>query len=160
MMLEDAREAIGAAVARIPSGCSILTVEHRGQSTGMLVSWVQQASLEPICLTVCIKQGRPAGRLVSAAERFVLNIVGDDPTAMFKHFGKGFALEEDAFSGVSMEPTDFGPALTDCIAHLGCVIRETVTAGDHDIHVVEVAAARADDGRKPYVHIRKSGLSY
>ncbi len=126
----------------------------------MLVSWVQQASLEPICLTVCIKQGRPAGRLVSAAGRFVLNVVGDDPTAMFKHFGKGFALEEDAFAGVDAQPTDFGPALTDCIAHLGCEVRETVTAGDHDVYVVEVSSAHAVADQKPYVHIRKSGLSY
>lgn len=159
-LMDNTPESIGAAIARIPSGCSILTVEHAGRSTGMLVSWVQQAAFAPPSITVAVKQGRPANLLIDAAQRFVLNVVGEDPKLMFKHFGKGFSLEEDAFFGRSVERHDFGPLLTECIAQLGCRCIQRIPAGDHDLLLAEVVWARASEGSKPYVHLRKSGLSY
>ena len=159
-MLDQTRDTIGAAIGRIPSGCAILSVEHEGRSTGLLVSWVQQAAFEPPSLTVCIKQGRPAASLVDAAKRFLLNVIGENATPMFKHFARGFALHEDAFAGLKTLPTQFGPLLTDCIAHLACRVQTKVTAGDHDVYIVEVVAAEVIEGKKPYTHIRKSGLTY
>lgn len=155
----DAAE-IAAAIARIPSGCSILTVAHDGVRTGVLVSWVQQAAFEPLCITVCLKRGRPAGPLIDGAGRFLLNVVGEDPTALFKHFGKGFTLQEDAFAGLALELTDFGPLLTDCHAQLGCRVLQKVPVGDHDLYVAEVTAARLAQPFKPYVHLRKTAAYY
>lgn len=154
------RATIGTAIGRIPSGCSILTVEHAGRATGVLVSWVQQASFDPPCLTVCLKHGRPAGALVDQSRRFVLSLVGEDPTAIFKHFAKGFSLEEDAFAGLAVTAGEFGPMIDDCIAHIGCEVREKVEAGDHDVYIAEVKAAAAQPGAAPYVHLRKSGFNY
>jgi len=154
------RDNIGAAIGRIPSGCSILTVEHEGRSTGVLVSWVQQAAFEPPSVTVCLKQGRSAGELVDRSKRFLLNVIGHDPNAMFKHFGKGFSLDEDAFAGLAVRRTDFGPLLESCIAHLGCEVRDTVAVGDHHLYVAEVRAANVTAGATPYTHLRKSGLTY
>ena len=153
-------EQIGLALGRIPSGCSILTVDHQGRTSGMLASWVQQASFDPPMVTVCVKRGRPIQELINGARRFVLNVVGDEPTAMFKHFGKGFALDEDAFAGIETRSTDFGPKITTCIAHLGCRVRERIETGDHDIYSAEIQSADAVPGAKPYVHIRKNGLGY
>lgn len=153
-------EHIGAALGRIPSGCCILTARHGERTTGMLASWVQQASFEPPMVTVCVKRGRPIQQLVDGSKRFVLNVIADDPTAMFKHFGKGFALEDNAFDGLATTATEHGPALNACIAHLACEVRERVAAGDHDVYIAEVVSADAPAGAKPYVHLRKSGLSY
>ncbi len=158
--MNENTEMVGAAVGLIPSGCSILTVEHDGRSTGLLVSWVQQASFEPLSLSVCVKRGRPAQELIDAAGRFVLNVLSDDPSAMFKHFGKGFSLDEEAFDGVATEPSEYGPMLTDCVAQLGCRVTQRIAVGDHDLYVVAVAVGRSTDGATPYVHLRKSGLSY
>lgn len=153
-------DSIGVALARIPSGCSILTAQHGERASGMLVSWVQQASFEPPCISVCLKRGRPIQTLVDEADCFVLNVIGDDPTRLFKHFGKGFALDQDAFAGVETTPSEFGPVIKECIAHLGCRVTQRVAAGDHDLYIAEVAAATAKPGAQPYVHIRKNGLSY
>ncbi len=158
--MNENMETIGEAVGMIPSGCSILTVEHAGRSTGLLVSWVQQASFEPLSLSVCVKRGRPAQELIDAAGRFVLNVLSDDPSAMFKHFGKGFSLDEEAFDGLATEPWEYGPMLTDCVAHLGCTVTQKIAVGDHDLYVVAVAAGKSTGEATPYVHLRKSGLSY
>jgi len=158
--VDTTKDIIGTALGRIPSGCAILTVAHREQRTGMLVSWVQQAAFEPPCVTVCVRDGRPALRLIEGAGQFLLNVMGEDPTALFKHFGKGFSLEEDAFAGLTTEDTEFGPKLLGCIAHLACKTRDAVQAGDHRVYVAEVVAAEADASTKPYVHTRKSGMNY
>lgn len=161
-MYELSRElpAIGGAIGRIPSGCSILTVAYAHKSTGVLVSWVQQAAFEPPSLSVCVKRGRPAAELIDHAARFVLNIIGDDPAAMFKHFGRGFGPDEEAFTGVATAASDYGPVLTDCIAHLACEVTGKIAVGDHDLYVVHVVAGRHRAEARPYVHLRKNGLSY
>lgn len=151
---------IGAALGRIPSGCSILTVRSADRTTGMLASWVQQASFEPPAITVCVKRGRPIAELLSESGKFVLNLLGDDPSAMFKHFGKGFSPDEDAFVGLNVEASEFGPVITACIAHLGCTVLDRIAVGDHDVYAAQIIAASAADGAKPYVHLRKNGLSY
>jgi flavin reductase (DIM6/NTAB) family NADH-FMN oxidoreductase RutF len=151
---------IAAAIGRLPSGCSILTVAHGDRRTGILLSWIQQAAFEPPLITVCIKNGRCALELIESAGRFLLNVVGDEPAAMFKHFGRGFGPEDDAFHGLVVEPTEFGPSIAECIAHLGCRVVNRVACGDHTLFVAEVVKAAAQDGRKPYVHLRKNGLSY
>ena len=159
-VMKTDRNSLGAAVGRIPSGCSILTARDGARRSGMLASWVQQASFEPLAVSVCIKKGRPIAELVHATNCFLLNVVGEDPTLMFKHFGKGFSLEQDAFQGIETEATEFGPAIKRCIAFLGCAVLDRVSAGDHDLFIAEVQAAEVRDRARPYVHVRNSGLSY
>jgi len=151
---------IGAALGRIPSGCSILTATHGGVSSGMLASWIQQCSFEPPMVTVCIKRNRPIQELVDGSQRFLLNLIGEDATPMFKHFGKGFTLEHNAFDGVTTKATEYGPAITACVAHLGCAVLQSIQVGDHDLYVAEVRVAEVKEGVKPYVHTRKSGMTY
>ncbi len=158
--LDTDRDRIGAAVGRIPSGCSILTAEHGGRSSGVLVSWVQQAAFEPPSISVCVKRGRPIVELLEASKRFMLNMIGEDPTAMFRHFGRGFTLREDAFKGLLTTPTEFGPMINGCIAHLGCRMMQRIAVGDHDLFAAQVVASVVVNGAKPYTHLRTTGLSY
>ena len=157
---EEEHNSIAAAIARIPSGCSILTAGNESRATGTLVSWVQQASFEPPSITVGLKRGRPIVELVDAAGCFLLNVIGDDPSTMFKHFGKGFSLDEEAFDGLTVRCTEFGPAIESCVAHLGCRVTAKVPIGDHDLYAAEVAAAGVVEGARPYTHLRRSGKTY
>lgn len=153
-------EEIGAALGRITSGCFILTTSHADRATGVLVSWVQQASFDPPIVTVCLKHGRPVVDVVEASERFLINVLAEDASALFGHFGKGFGPQEDAFAGLTTEPTEFGPLLNSCIAHLGCRVIGKTEAGDHILYLGEVLSASGDDQAKPYIHTRRSGLGY
>ena len=126
----------------------------------MLVSWVQQAAFEPPSISVCVKRGRPIVQLMEASKRFMLNVIGEDPTAMFRHFGRGFTLDEDAFAGLPTTPTEYGPMIEGCIAHLGCRIIRKIAVGDHDLYAAEVEASVVVNGAKPYAHLRTTGLSY
>ncbi len=158
--LKEGRPEVGAAIGRIASGCFVLTAQDGPRSTGVLVSWVQQASFEPPSVTVCLRRGRPVDSLIDASGRFLLNVIGDDHVPMFKHFGKGFSLDQDAFAGLTIEPTEYGPMISSCVAHLACHVSQKLPVGDHDLYVAEVAAGHVSEGARPYTHLRSSGFSY
>lgn len=157
---ERDRESIGQALAMVPSGCSIITCAVEGQRTGMLASWVQQAGFEPPAITVAVKKGRYIESLLEEAGQFSLNLLGEEPFALFKHFGAGFGPEDDAFDGLKVSSTDYGVELEDAAAVLSCRTLSRADAGDHHVYVGEVVAGRKLTDGKPYVHLRKNGFSY
>jgi len=159
-MDETTRDQIAKALGRIPSGCCILTARGGGRRTGMLASWLQQAAFDPPMVSVAVNKGRPIVKLIEESGGFVANLLGENPGPMFRHFGRGFTLEEDAFAGLSVEEVPGGVAIPDRIAWLSAMIRHRCDAGDHWLLVAEVIAAEAGDGPSPYVHIRRNGLSY
>jgi len=151
---------IGKALGMIPSGCGILTVTDGDFRTGMLTSWIQQAGFDPPAVSIAVKKGRPIEPLIDRTGRFVLNLIGEDPRAMFRHFGRGFEPDEDAFAGLKISTQDGGVALEDAIAILSCRVAGKFDAGDHWLYVGRVENATTRDGARSYVHLRKSGLTY
>ncbi len=154
------QQQVAAAVGRIPSGVAVLTARHGGRATGMLASWFQQASREPLMITVCVKQGRPIEALIDDSGKFVLNILGEDPKEVFKHFGRGFAPEEDAFVGLAVGDVAGGVTLAAAVARIECSVVARMPAGDHLLYLGEATAGDADLSFRPHVHVRKSGLGY
>jgi len=149
-----------AALGRLPSGLFIVTVRNGEAETGMLASWVQQCSFEPPQITMALKQGRPIDEWLTIGSSFVVNIIGEGQTQFTRHFGKGFAPDEPAFEGLSVDRSASAPVLTDSLAFLDCQIVERVSAGDHDLIVAKVVGGRMLTEGKPIVHIRKSGAHY
>lgn len=159
--MTDTNNDIARAIGRIPSGCSILTVRTDDDRTGMLASWVQQAAFSPPIVSVAVHEDRPVRGLIDQARGFVLNLLGETPGPMFKHFGKGFAPGDEAFEGLATSDVEFGVAIPDRIACLSCKLVATQKVGDHFVYFGEVISASADESLpSPYVHIRKSGASY
>lgn len=156
----ETKESLGLALGRIPSGVSIATATHQGQSAGMMASWIQQAAFEPPMVSVAIKQGRAIESLIDGSGRFVLNLVGQEAGSLFKTFSKGVAPGENAFEGTPHTLCESGPVLAEAIGHLECKVAAKHQAGDHFIYLAEVIAGRADADAQPFVHIRKSGYSY
>jgi len=160
MANDSAQSDVAAALARIPSGCSILTVDGPAGRTGMLVSWVQQAGFDPPAISVAVRKNRPVEGLIDAAGAFAVNLLGENPSSMFRHFGKGFGAGEDAFAGLTTRTVPGGVLLDDAIATLQCRVAGKHDAGDHWIYFGHVRAAAADSDARPYVHLRKNGLGY
>lgn len=158
--MPDAHDAIFQAIARIPSGCAILTAATPTARTGMLASWVQQAGFDPPSVSVALRKGRPIESLIESARRFALNLIGENPGPMFRHFGRGFSLEQDAFAGLEYKDTPGGVALADSIAVLDCEVSGRLDAGDHWLYVGRVTAAEIRGTGGPYVHLRKSAANY
>ena len=150
-----------AVLGRVASGLFILTIRHQQHETGMLASWVMQAGFEPPMISVAVRQGRPVCKWLDAGEAFVLNMLGEDQKKMLSHFGRGFAPDEPAFTGIELRRTADGlPVLADALGHLECRPKKHVDSGDHRIFLAEVTAGTIAAEGQPYVHIRKSGARY
>jgi flavin reductase (DIM6/NTAB) family NADH-FMN oxidoreductase RutF len=160
-MNDDQRQQMFAALGRIPSGLFVLTVRHGEQETGVLTSWVQQCSFEPPQLSVALKQGREIGAWLTDGATFVLNVLDDSQTDMVGHFGRGFALTEPAFDGLSLVRSPAGhPVLEEAHAFLECQVVSRCPTGDHDLLIARVIAGKRLGEGEPMVHIRKRGSHY
>ena len=155
------RNALGEALGLIVSGAFVVTARYDEQSTGFLASWVQQAAFEPPLISLAVKVGRPIQDLLNAGAPFVVNILAKGQDALFKHFARGFSLDEPAFEGVR---TIYGitgsPILADALAYLECRPHSRLPAGDHVLYIGEVVAGEVAGSGAPQVRVRKSGFEY
>ena len=159
------RETIGKVLGRTPSGVFILTcAAEDGRETGMLASWVQQASFEQPMLSVAVNRKRYLNDWLAAVPRMALNLLAESQSRFLKHFGRGFEPDEPAFEGLSITRSQAGlPVLTDALGYLEGFVASVAEAGDHRLYLVEITSAAAHDGLeqgKPMVHIRKNGFKY
>jgi flavin reductase (DIM6/NTAB) family NADH-FMN oxidoreductase RutF len=161
MKPDDPQRMLACALGRIASGIYVLTVTRGRVETGMLASWVQQCSFAPPQISVAIRPDRDITTLLEAGRRFTLNILETSQTDMVIHFGRGFALNQDAFAGLEVrrEPPK-GPVLSEALAYLECEVVGRTKAGDHDLFVGRVLAGELLDEGQPMVHIRKNGMHY
>src|SRR5262245_4952769 len=157
----DPDRQLAGALGRVASGIFVVTAAQGDAATGMLASWVQQCSFQPPRLSVAIKPDREIVKLLAIGAVFTLNILESSQTDIVAHFGKGYALTEDAFRGLAVERRDFGgPILTEALAFLHCVVVQRTSAGDHDLFIAEIRAGGVLDEGQPMVHIRKNGMHY
>jgi flavin reductase (DIM6/NTAB) family NADH-FMN oxidoreductase RutF len=164
-MTDTQRETIGAVLGRVPSGLFVLTARGpEGQQTGMLASWVQQASFDPPAVTFAVKKDRYLNEWLAANADVVLNLVGETQKKFLGHFGKGFEPGEPAFEGLAIAAASSGlPALREALGWLEGTITGRVEAGDHMIYVARVTGAASGPNlaaEKPWVHVRKNGFNY
>src|ERR1044072_102112 len=143
---DDAERQLAAALGRIGSGLFILTLRHPEGETGMLASWVQQCSFHPPLITLAVKRERDMANLLVLGARLTLNILEEGQTDMIAHFGKGFALQEDAFGLLRVtRRADAGPILNESLAYLDAEVIDRIGAGDHDLIIANVVAGRMLD---------------
>lgn len=161
-MDEATKRSAGAALGRVVSGIFIVTARHGEQETGMLASWVQQASFEPPMITVGVKKGRYIGQWIAESGALAVSIVGDDQKHLLAHFGKGFEPDKPAFEGQKIERHATGaPVLAEALGYLDCRVTGQVDAGDHTVFLAEIVEGglHETDGQ-PMVHVRRSGFNY
>lgn len=159
------RDTIGKVLGRTPSGVFVLTcADGNGRETGMLGSWVQQASFDPPMLSVAVNRKRYLNDWLASVPRMALNLLGESHGRFLKHFGRGFEPDEPAFEGLAVTRTETGlPVLTDALGYLEGSVRNVVEAGDHLLYLLEITSAAAHDdlaSSRPMVHIRKSAFNY
>jgi flavin reductase (DIM6/NTAB) family NADH-FMN oxidoreductase RutF len=159
--MNDSEKQLAAALGRIPSGVFIVTARRDGQETGMLASWIQQCSFVPPMLSLVLKQGRFLADWLADGAAFTVNILERDQTDMIAHFGRGFAPDEPAFTGLDVQRAgEGGPILSEALAYLECRVVCVCPTGDHQLLVARIESGRMLNDGQPLVHVRKNGLHY
>jgi flavorubredoxin/flavin reductase (DIM6/NTAB) family NADH-FMN oxidoreductase RutF len=151
------------AVGRIVGSVCVLTAKQGEVSTGMLGSWVSQATFDPPGISLAITKDRAVETLLYPGSKFVLNVIGEGNQQDYvKHFRKSFAPGEDRFSSFPTASADNGGIiLTDAIAYIECSASKRMECGDH-----WVIYATVDNGKLlqtdtvTAIHRRKAGNHY
>ncbi len=151
------------AVGRIVGSLCVVTAHQEDVSSGMLASWVSQATFNPPGLTVAVAKDRAVESLMYPDSHFVLNILAEGKhLGLMKHFLKPFAPGEERFTGIATETAANGsPILSDASAYLECSVKNRMEAGDHWIiyAIVDNGKLLQSDALTA-VHHRKSGNHY
>jgi flavin reductase (DIM6/NTAB) family NADH-FMN oxidoreductase RutF len=162
---DEFKERVGPVLGRTPSGVFILTASNGEElETGMLASWVQQASFDPPLVTVAVNRKRYLNDWLDKHPYMVLNLVGESQTEFLKQFGRGFEPDAPAFEGFEIGRAKNGlPTLAGALGYLEGKVRSRVEAGDSWVYLVEITSAGASElleSSGPMVHIRKNGFGY
>ncbi len=165
MIGDSGLRTISTVLGRIPSGLYIVTAQlPDGQQTGLLASWVQQASFEPPMLTVAVNQKRYLNSWLEISPVLGVNVIAEEQKDLLKHFGTGFEPGINAFEGIAVQYGVTGtPLLTSALGYLEGEVVSHMATGDHTIYALQVTGAgegAAFSTAKPWVHLRKNGLKY
>lgn len=151
------------AVGRIVGSLCILTAKQGDVESGMLASWVSQATFNPPGFTVAVAKERAVESLLHTESTFVLNILGEDNyQRTMKHFLKPFGPGEDRFQGIETDTAANGsPILKDSISYLECEVANRMECGDHWVIYATVKNGEVlRSNVKTAVHHRKAGTRY
>ncbi|MDM3857485.1 MAG: diflavin flavoprotein [Aphanizomenon gracile PMC649.10] len=149
------------AVGRIVGSLCVVTATQGEVKTGMLASWVTQASFNPPGLTIAVAKERAMESLSYTNNKFVVNILAEGKEIR-KQFMKIYAPGQDRFAGLdTQEANNGGIILNGALAYLECSVQSRMEAGDHWL-----VYATVDDGKVlnqdgvTAVHHRKSASYY
>lgn len=138
--------------------------DGEGKQTGILASWVQQASFEPPMISFAVQQKRYLNDWLKKNPQIVVNTVGQKQFEFLKHFGKGFEPDQPAFEELEIERSSNGLSiLKTALGYLEATVVSNQAAGDHLVYFAEVTGGclfDRDEAIEPMVHIRKDGFGY
>ncbi|GAX42497.1 flavin reductase domain-containing protein FMN-binding protein [Tolypothrix sp. NIES-4075] len=149
------------AVGRIVGSLCVVTAKQGDVSSGMLASWVSQASFNPPGLTIAVAKDRAMEPLTHSGNQFVVNILAEGKE-LRKHFMKSFTPGQDRFAGIETQEASNGcPILSGALSYLECSVQSRMEAGDHWLVYASVDNGKVlnQDGVTA-VHHRKSGSHY
>ena len=149
------------AVGRIVGSLCVVAAQRGNVRSGMLASWVTQASFNPPGITVAIAKDRTVESLTHTGDSFVLNILKEGMDVR-RHFLQSFAPGEDRFAGLETETAENGcPIIKDALAYLECTVQSRMDCDDHWLvyAVVDNGKVLQSTGMTA-VHHRKSGNHY
>ncbi|KAF6259934.1 flavo protein [Scenedesmus sp. NREL 46B-D3] len=155
---------VAKALGRISSGLYIVAAAQDNARSGMVASWVSQASFEPLGLTISVAKDRAIESMMQVGDKFVLNCLGEktaDP--IMKHFLKRFAAGEDRFQGIEWFAAagNQGPVLKDAIAYMECQVVSRMETADHWVTYAHVTGGEVmNSDERTAVHRRKVGNYY
>jgi len=138
------------ACGRFATGVTIASVlDPGGTAHGLTVSSFTSVSLDPPLILICLGHRVSAIDAFRASEHFGINVLAEDQRDLAERFTR---KGQDRFDGLEWRRGATGvPLLAGVLAAIECAVRQRFTAGDHDIFVGEMVAARVAGGA-PLIH--------
>ena len=133
------------ACGRFATGVTIASVlDSNGTPHGLTVNSFSSVSLEPPLVLVCLGHAVTMIEAFRASRYFGLSVLSDGQRELSENFAR---KGHDRFTGTAWHAGETGVPLVDhALAEIECRVHHRFTAGDHDILVGEMVAARVREG--------------
>ena len=158
-----------------PGPLAIVTAAYRDRFTITPVQWTMPASLSPGLVAISLHLEHYATELVRRSGEFALNFTTRDLLTQVMSMAKVSGRDADKWelTGLRMQdPLSISvPLIEECIAHVECVVVDSVAPGDHAVFFGEIVGAQAEESAfdehwlledmetKPLHHLGKSLFS-
>ncbi|MDY7016220.1 MAG: diflavin flavoprotein, partial [Cyanobacteriota bacterium] len=149
------------AAGRIIGSLCVLSTHENGNHSGILTSWVSQATFNPPGLMIAIAEDQKADSLIFTGDRFVLNILKEGRNVR-KHFSPRAVAGENPFAQLETQTADNGCLiLSEALAYLECTVQQRMNCGDRWLiyATIDKGQVLEPSGATAIAH-RKSGSSY
>ena len=107
-------------------------------------------SLDPPLLSVCVQNGSSVWSRLRDRPRLGLSVLAATHGDLARRLA---SRDPDKFTGVGLVPGADGDLyVAGAVAEISCRVARTVPAGDHEVVLLELAAARRSDGEPLVFH--------
>ena len=137
-----ASEAFRDAIARLPSGVTIVTTAGPAGKAGFTATAVASVSDDPPTVLVCLNRKSPQNRLMQENAQFSINLLPKDAVTLANIFAGRTGLHlEDRFQHGDWTTLFTGsPVLTEAITALDCRLLSFQDVGSHIVYFGTVVA--------------------
>jgi len=127
-------------LSKIPNGLFITTAKNDDNTTGAVISFVTQISIDPSYIAIAIRKKSSLYNVAENSEYLAIHLPSKEQQALVASFFKLKDQSENSINGYRFEISDLGnPLLNDISMILEVKIIEIVDKGDHPIFICEVA---------------------
>jgi flavin reductase (DIM6/NTAB) family NADH-FMN oxidoreductase RutF len=150
---QDSGHAFRHAAGHFASGVTVVTTRALEGSYGITVSSFASLSLNPLLVTVSIKQSSPLLAYVRSAAAFAVSVLASDQQQVAEYFAtRGRTPQAGGFATVPTTTRQTGaPIIDGCLSWFDCTVEDVLPGGDHEILVGRVVAAGGRTG-EPLVY--------
>jgi len=138
-------DAFKAAMRRFATGVAVVTTTHDDRIHGFTANAFASVTADPPTVLICVNRSARAHPLISASQRFCVNVLAFDQRSIAEKFAGG--EPRSRFDGVGYH---FGPSgspiLDGTLAYVDCALGEELTSGTHTIFLGTVLEAGDREG--------------
>ncbi|MEL6383790.1 MAG: diflavin flavoprotein [Cyanobacteria bacterium J06626_18] len=148
------------AMGRVIGSLCIVTVRQGDRHSGILTSWVSQATFSPPGLMLAVPTHEPILDTLQPGQPLILNILKEGRTIR-RHFSHQQSTPLADYPLATRAAANGHCILADALAYLDCRVQERIATGDHQLIYAQVLAGDLlePDGVTALQH-RKSGNQY
>ncbi|MDB9525116.1 diflavin flavoprotein [Oscillatoria sp. CS-180] len=148
------------AIGRIIGSLCVATVQQDNIYSGILTTWISQASFSPPGLMLALPSHESAFGNLQPGQSLVLNILKEGRTVR-RHFTHQQATQFTDCPLATQTSENGGLIIADALAYLECTVESVTSTGDHQLIYAKVLTGNLleADGMPALQH-RKSGSQY
>lgn len=145
----DAPKVLRQLYSCFPTGVTALCALRDGKPLGLALSSFTSISIDPPLVSVSLQSTSATWASFEGIETFGLSVLGEDQEHACRQLSQKTG---DRFAGLDWTASESGAIFIDgSVAWLECSLHHRLVAGDHEIAILRVEAAKADPGQAPLV---------